>query len=338
MRPNLNLLKNVLSLPTAPFHEQAVIHFIKSFCAKLGVVCKQDRFGNLKAIYKRGKQKPIAFTAHMDHPGFEVLQTNRLGAKVRLLGGVPDKYFLKARVVLVDQDGLTKGRVLKILNKKKREFWVQTKRPVRKKTFGYLDLPAFQLRKGMIHTKAADNLMSVAILLNLLEKLVRKKARANVVCLFTRAEEVGFIGASKAIQNRFLPRNIPIVVLETSSAKAGKVEIGSGPVLRVGDRFSSFSWEMDLCLRLVAQELKSKEKSFEYQRGLLAGGRCEASLYVVKKYLVGGLALPLGNYHNVGAKSYATEYVSLKDYQNLLKWLIFLSANFPKTLKRLIKK
>ena len=192
------------------------IHFIKKFCKRVGLVYKQDRYGNLKVTYKQGNKRPIAFAAHMDHPGFEVLQTSRVGAKVRLLGGVPDKFFLKARVVLVDQNGSTKARVLKVLNKKKREFWIKTKRPVRGKAFGYFDLPGFRLRKGMVYTKAADNLMSVAILLNLLEELVRKKSMANIICLFTRAEEVGLKGASKAIQNGFLPRSTPIIVLETS--------------------------------------------------------------------------------------------------------------------------
>ena len=56
MRPNLTLLKKVLNLPTAPFHEEAVVCFIKNFCRGIGVRCLQDAYGNLKVVYKKGKE------------------------------------------------------------------------------------------------------------------------------------------------------------------------------------------------------------------------------------------------------------------------------------------
>ncbi|MDO8527589.1 MAG: M28 family peptidase [Deltaproteobacteria bacterium] len=338
MISNTQLLKEVLSLPTAPFHEEAVMSFIQNFCKKLKLICLEDSYGNLKVIYKKGSTKPMAFAAHMDHPGFETI---RGGSKpvVELLGGVPDKYFLKAKVVFCENGHLIRGKVSKVFNKKKRQFLVTVPRPVAKGSFGYFDLVGVKIEKGIIYTKAADNVMSVAILLTLLKELVGRKPKTHVICLFTRAEEVGFVGAFGVIHKKFLSKKIPLVVMESSSALAGRVAIGGGPVLRVGDRFSIFSYTVDLWLKLVAEKLKKSGNGFEYQRALLPGGRCEASLYVEEGYQVGGLAFPLGNYHNIGPKNYGLEYVSLKDYQNMLKWLLTLAESpLPNEMLRGVNK
>ena len=318
MRPDIRLLKNVLNLPTAPFHEAFVSHFVQAFCKKIGVRCQQDSFGNLKAVYKRGFAPPVAFTAHMDHPGFEVVRGGK-NPVVQLLGGVPEHYFAKARVVFCDHGKSIKGRILKKVPKNHRQFFAAAQEEIHKGAFGFFDLPGFRLKGDRIKSKAIDNVASVAILLNLLKELRGQKTRAHVICIFTRAEEVGFVGASGLVKNRFLSPKVPTVVLEASSAKAGKVEIGKGPVLRVGDRFSSFSPEIDLWLKKNAPK--------QFQRALLQGGRCEASLYVEKGYRVGCLAFPLGNYHNNGPKNYDYEFISLKDYKNMLEWLMRLAKN-----------
>lgn len=322
MRADFSLLKKVLSLPTAPFHEEKVIAFVRDCCRRWKVPLRQDIYGNLKAVYKKGKGvKKVAFMAHMDHPGFEVVKSGKMPL-VQLLGGVDPKQFLRARVLICENGSLVKGKVEKIFDKKKSQFWVKTKTPVSKNSFGYFDLPGAVVKKGLIFTKAIDNVASVAMLLNLLQSLVRLKKSAHVLCFFTRAEEVGFVGAVAAARNSLLSKKIPVIVMESSSALAGKVTIGSGPVLRVGDRTSVFSPEIDGWLKSVAQDLKKRDKKFQFQRGLLQGGTCEATVLVQEGYTAGGLALPLGNYHNIGPRGYAAEYISLQDYQNMLQWLL----------------
>lgn len=325
MRPDRHLIRQVLSLPTAPFHEEAVIRFIKNFVKKLGLRCQQDRYGNLKIVYRRGRgQKPFALTAHMDHPGFEVVRGGRKPV-VRLLGGVPDKFFRRAKVIVWDANAAVKGKTAALHNKKRREFRLLLPQPVRKGAFGTFDLPFVQFRSGNIYTKAADDIVNIALLLNFLQELVRCRARAHVIFLFTRAEEVGFVGALGVAKAKWLNPKIPVIVLEASSAKAGKVRIGGGPVLRVGDKASTFSHAMDAWLQAAAQGLQKKSKRFQWQRALLSGGRCESTVFVNNGHLAGCLALPLGNYHNIGPKNYAMEYVSLNDFQNMLAWLWMLT-------------
>ena len=65
------ILKNLLSLPTAAFVEDAVMDHVQDFCRRLkGVSCWLDRYGNLLACYRyRPRQViPLVFTAHLDHP------------------------------------------------------------------------------------------------------------------------------------------------------------------------------------------------------------------------------------------------------------------------------
>lgn len=334
MKANREFLKKVFSLPTAPFHEEHVSRFICECCRRWKLRLTADHYGNLKVVYKRGRGAlPLAFMAHMDHPGFEVVRGGKR-ALVTLLGGMNDKYFSRAKVVICDgvQQAAqpVKGRVVKIHNKKKREFWVEARRSVSKKSFGGFDLPAVQFKNGLIRTKAADNIASVALLLHFLQALVRGRKKAAITCFFTRAEEVGWVGCLGAIRGGFVPRRTPIIVMETSSAKGGKVDIGGGPCLRVGDQLSLFSPQMDQWLGRVAKKLKKKDRTFQFQRALLQGGACEASPLYQKGYRVGGLALPLGNYHNNGPKNYASEFISLDDFQNMLKWLMALAASVKK--------
>lgn len=330
MKVDRHLIRRVLSLPTAPFYEAAVVGFIKDFVKELGLACQQDRFGNLKVIYQKGKGRtPFVLSAHMDHPGFEVV---RGGIKpvVYLLGGVPDRYFAGAKVVVWEGGRITKTKVVRCLSKQKRRYQLGAK--LAKGSFGTFDLPSVRIQNQILYTKAADDMINVALLLNFLKELVRRKAKARVIFLFTRAEEVGFVGALGVAKQRWIRQNIPIVVLEASSAKAGKVKIGGGPVLRVGDKVSTFSHRLDLWLQAAA-------KNIPHQRALLSGGRCEATVFTEKGYQASCLAFPLGNYHNVGPKGYAPEYISLKDYQNLLRLLAVLAQMPPPQMiqKRKIK-
>ncbi len=67
------ILESVLSLPTMSFHETAVSTFIRWYCAGLGLDVKEDKAGNLIVKYSGKGGKNITLTAHMDHPGFEVI-------------------------------------------------------------------------------------------------------------------------------------------------------------------------------------------------------------------------------------------------------------------------
>jgi endoglucanase len=266
------IARRILAQPTAPFHEDAVrseIHALLSDCPHVRLA--EDRFGNLVAHYRRGKAAArVAFAAHMDHPAY-------VGRD--FLGGVPERYRKK-------------------------------KPPTRKfGAFRMWDLPACEVRAGRIRSRACDDLIGCAAIVAMLRELEQTSAECSVYGLFTRAEEVGFIGAIELAKSGRLPKGVTVVSLETSSVKGGPVKIGGGPIIRVGDRTSIFDSAATAGLQASA-----KSAGIPHQRALMQGGTCEATAYAVYGYRTAALCVALGNYHNCGpGDRIAPEYVSVAD-------------------------
>ncbi len=268
----LAIARAILSQPTAPFHEDAVraeIERLLADCPHVRVV--RDHFGNLVALYRRGKSKPrFAFAAHMDHPAY-------VGRS--FLGGVPESY--------------------------------RKKKPPTEKfgPFRMWALPAFELRAGNIRSRACDDLIGCACIVAMLRELEESGAECAAYGLFTRAEEVGFVGAMQLAESGVLPKSVTVVSLETSSVKGGPVKIGAGPIIRVGDRTSVFDSAATAQLQDAA-----KLTEIPHQRALMQGGTCEATAYALYGYRTAALCVALGNYHNCGPRDQiAPEYVSAQD-------------------------
>jgi endoglucanase len=180
--------------------------------------------------------------------------------------------------------------------------------------FAMWDLPAFEVKDGLIHSRACDDLLGCAEIICLFCEL--EAARANVHCLglFSRAEEVGFWGAIQLARSGVLPKDITIFSLETSAPRGG-AEIGRGPIVRVGDRLSIFDSGETTRLMSVAAA-----NSIPVQRCLLDGGACEASAYQLYGYRSVAASIGLGNYHNCAPDgTVQPEYVSVDDYANMVR-------------------
>ncbi len=137
---------------------------------------------------------------------------------------------------------------------------------------------------------------------------------SHCVGLFTRAEEVGFVGAIKLAKAEILPRSLTILSLETSTPR-GTAEIGQGPIVRVGDKASSF--DGPATARLLAAAAAEK---IPVQRCLLDGGTCEATAYQLYGYTCAAASLALGNYHNVTPEgTIAAEFVAIDDFVGMVR-------------------
>ena len=236
----LSLFRRIQSCPTAPFHEHLVEAEIRSVLAEIPEVSvSSDGFGNLIAHYQRGgsrsKMTGLAFGAHMDHPGW-VRTKDDLSGKT-FLGGVPKDRLEKCAVEWFD-DG----------------------------AFGMWKLKPFEVRDGKIRSRVCDDLVGCASILGLFHELSRARVNASCYGIFSRAEEVGFVGAVKLAQNWPLPKGVRFVSLETSAPRGG-AKMGEGPVIRVGDRMSVF--DDGVTAELV--DAASAEK-IPAQRCLLDGG------------------------------------------------------------------
>ncbi len=319
---SLELIQHVLSIPTMSFHEEGIATFVKWYSYALGLHLKEDRFGNL-LVYNGSEPQGVVFSAHMDHPGFEVVSSRGRSTVVAQWGKVDPALCTGAKVVMYAASGAVRARMGTMIARRKREgrplFRLISRHRFARGDFGHFDLPSFRLSKGRIFTRAADNLMSVAAILELFTRLCGSRIRATA--LFTRGEEAGFLGAFGAMETGIIPRKLPLIVLECSSAKHAKVGVGDGPVIRVGDWQSSYDPTIDCWIHEVADDLANEMRgAFRYQRELLPGGRCEACIYIAEGYRTGGIALPLGNYHNQGSRGPAAEYISINDYE----WMVQL--------------
>jgi endoglucanase len=169
--------------------------------------------------------------------------------------------------------------------------------------FGIWDLPNFELNDGFIYARVMDDLVGCTASLLTLWKLVQEKAEADVYGVFTRAEEVGLVGAELLLRSRRLPENCFVISLEASKTLPGAIQ-GEGPVIRVGDRGFTFSETAEFALKAAADKMgsdimKVRKPLVKIQRQLMSGGRCEASAAVMNGYAATGLAFALGNYHNM---------------------------------------
>jgi endoglucanase len=317
-----NLVESVLGLPTMSFFETAPATFVRCYAEGLGLEVLEDPVGNVIVNYGDKLKPGITFNAHLDHPGFEVVEAKGKTGRVALWGRVDSDCFRGAKVIIHTSEETVAGRILKgPLPEKhlgKNCFSIEAEKEIFAGDFGYYDLPAIKFSGDRIYARAADNLMSVAAILELLTRLVEKKARARVTGLFTRGEEAGFLGAFGAMENKSVSKSAPLIVLECSSASGGGVSFGDGPVIRSGDLQSTYDPSIEAWLADCAAELAKENNKFQFQRALLKGGRCEACAYIAYGYKTGGIALPLGNYHNHGPKGPAAEYVQAKDYLNMV--------------------
>ena len=273
----LAVVEALTTQPTAPFHEEAVRDEIESQLRKMPhVTFKRDAFGNVVAHYQRGRKRAAdwGLAAHMDHPGW----VRGEEGEMEFLGSVAPRF----------------------------------RSDPKKKSFGDFemwDLPPFEVRDGQIHSRACDDLIGCAEIICVFRELEERGANAHCVGLFTRAEEVGFVGAIKLAKAEILPRSLTILSLETSTPR-GTAEIGKGPIVRVGDKASSF--DGPATARLLAAAAAEK---IAVQRCLLDGGTCEATAYQLYGYTCAAASLALGNYHNVTPEgTIAAEFVEIDDF------------------------
>ncbi len=182
---------------------------------------------------------------------------------------------------------------------------------------------SFEVKEGRIHSRACDDLIGCAAILALFHALEKAEEESSVIGLFTRAEEVGFLGAIQLAQAGLVSRDVTIVSLECSSERStGAGRMGEGVIIRVGDKTSIFDDGATRALTSLAVEAK-----LAHQRCLMSGGTCEATAYQLYGYRTAALCVALGNYHNCGPETtIAPEFVSVDDVQGLVRLLVAAST------------
>lgn len=348
-------LKQLLALPTAPFREKFIADYVTASLEKNNIPYFIDQFGNivagasskrdyLKLLQKKSREPVRVFIAHMDHPGFhgvKWLKNNNL--QIKWYGGSPVKYLAGASMYLCNDEGvfltgkLVKPKLVKAkwaidtaeIRVDKNETG-KGNRPEAKNIFGSFKFSKpVKVRGNKIYTNAADDLCGVFAILQTAIKVFKNKRSKNnksFIGLFTRAEEVGFVGAVSHFNMGYLQkakRPIACISLEASRTLPGAI-IGKGPVVRLGDRRTVFN---ENYLKVLS-DLAEKILKGKHQKRIMDGGACEATAATVFELPAIGISLPLGNYHNQGFEGGpecrgqggpAPEFVHINDIEGEIK-------------------
>ena len=353
------LLLEVTSLPTAAGREDRVIAAIERWVAARAkrVVLARDRYGNLTiaqhgflAACAKGV-KPVMITAHLDHPAFVVTAVRAKGKgektavelDLEFRGGVYDPYFKGAMLEVFDRQ-TKKGFDAKIVSLDAKTDPVtkpfktvvaklmkaSAAKSISAGAVARWKFPKAEIKKGLVHTHACDDLAAVAAALAAFDGISRDASLAHVALLFTRSEEIGFIGAIGAAREGSVPKGARLVCLENSRSFPHDSPIGAGPIVRVGDRLSVFTPELTNRVGDIAAAHAKDNSAFKYQRKLMPGGACEATAFAAYGIASTCVCLPLGNYHNMeeidavlaGNKKprVGREFISADDYH----WLVEL--------------
>lgn len=328
----LELLEELGRRPATPFYEEGPAGYILSALSDMGITHSRDRFGNVVATLGEPSSNipPVALVAHMDHPGFEIVEAHGAHATARAVGGVPAASLVKPTPVLVllpdgDRFSATTGRHESTSDPSDRRaerlvtLLLDRELPAAPPLPVVFDLPDFALDGDTIRMRALDDLAGCAAILAALERASADGSGSRVYGVFTRAEEGGLFGARLLAEEGTLPSGTIVVSVESSSVIPG-VEQGKGPVIRTGDAITTFDGEAERVLSQAAGHLKAQANRFHVQRQLMSGGVCEATAFAAQGYPVTGLAFPLGNYHNATTSipdpegGVGAEYIKLADF------------------------
>jgi putative aminopeptidase FrvX len=379
---HLNWLIDVTQLPTAAGREWRVIDWIKRWNAQRpDLTLREDPAGNLIVAFSdpgATDQPPLFITAHLDHPAFVLARVvSPSVVELQFRGGVMDVFFEAAPVVIHPRSA---GPVPATLAGE-----TTPSHPQMKSYLAELDtavgadalrpgdvatwrLPPAEVVGDILHTHACDDLSAVASAIATMDVLRVARAAGervgHVSLLFTRAEEIGFIGAIAACRHGSIPRDARVLALENSRSFPDS-PIGGGPIVRVGDRISTFSPGLTAAcaaraeetFAAAAQPLSSQTaaqakaaggiESRPWQRKLMAGGACEASVFCAYGLNATCLCLPLGNYHNManlaelqagtydapklGPARAAREFISVSDFHSMNDLLVAIALRLPPT-------
>ncbi len=321
----LDFLARLGAQPATSFREAGVAAVVRETLAELNLQWANDAFGNIIACrHGTGAESapPLAFVAHMDHPGFEAVAVDGDFLVGAAMGGVPPAAFQAGVPLLVL---LPDGRRLKAVTAGPPAGAAAGKALLRLENAARLpeitlpasavfDLVDFRLDGDYIRMRAADDLAGCGSILALLSALAADPPPGDVYGVFTRAEEVGLVGARLLAEAGTLPAETLVVSLEASRALPG-AEIGGGPVIRVGDAGFTFNAAAEAALLRARETLQARPEGFRTQRQLMSGGVCEASAFAYYGYRATGIAFPLGNYHNGAPEGrIEAEYIHQADY------------------------
>jgi len=327
----LAIAAGLLSQPTVPFMEDLPAAHVRAFADERGLDHQTDAAGNVVVKYGPASGPPLVLVAHLDHPGFHVE-----GDGLRFHGGLDARHAVEGSPLHFfrrgERDPVGEGTVV-ATTADERGFLAGATADRAMGDFAMWGFPGWSVDAGAhkgagglktITARVCDDLLGAAAILAVLDDLAASRPSTSVWGLFTRAEEVGFLGAFEAIRLETVPRDADVLSLECSKALPHAPQ-GGGVIVRVGDRMSIFDPGLTAALERAAGTVDG----LAFQRRLMDGGACEATAFCAAGYRASGVAVPLGGYHNAADEGHGivAETVLVDDYLGEIRLLCSLAHN-----------
>lgn len=334
----MKILREVCSVPTAPFAERYMVRYVEDFVRRRPrLKLTSDSYGNLLIEFRNARRGPrMIFAAHIDHPGFvarRMIDPRTLEANFR--GWVQIDYVRGTKVRFFDDGREVAGTVIEATSSMHDRLTVpdlvkiRLSEPVAPNSPGMFDQGAGRVKGKKFFSRGIDDQGGVAAALAMLDRVRRNPPAAPVGVLLTRAEEEGFVGAIAAVLKPKLLKKTDRIIAIECSAEQPYAQQGNGVIIRVGDKTSIFNSQLTYFLTQQAEALARRNRNFKFQRALMPGGTCEATVYDVYGYIAAAVCVPLGNYHNMDRKKkkIGPEYIDIADWQNMVELFLEICKN-----------
>ena len=329
---NLDRLTDVVFVPGMTGREEMIRAKIIEMLPE-GVEAIVDDLGNVMVEAGSG-ESTIAFAAHMDEIGLLVTGINSDGSlNFKKVGGIADELLVGRHLDVITSSGESIDGVIGMtpphLREKADLSWqnlvIDVGTSSRDETSGIgidvLDYAVFRKQISILNDKfvavrSLDDRSGCLALLDLLDMLVKVNLNRRVVLAWTVQEEIGLIGA-RALSEKLKPDLFfPVDSFACCSRLTGDVKPGNGAVLRMSDTSSLGDYGLGKRLMEFA-----KEKEIPLQVGVTGGGT-DGIPFQQKGTKMVPLALAVKYLHS------ETEYISMEDYDNLLRLMFLLSTEF----------
>ena len=290
---NFELLKDLCLLNGTSGDEKNVRDFIISH---LPEDCDYavDSLGNL-IVNKKGETEPknkVALFAHMDEVGFIVTYITEDGfVNVASVGGIDNSALFGKKLTINGQVGVAGAKAIHQCSSDEAkkipeitdvsvDFGFESRGEAEKYIslgdFGYFKSDFVEFGNDMIKSKALDDRLGCAVMLELLQE----KSKINYTCVFTVQEEIGTRGATVSA---YTVNPDYAIVIETTTAsdipdtpENKKVcKVGEGAVVSFMDRGTIYNKD----LYKKAREIADKNGIANQTKTVVAGGNDASAIH-----------------------------------------------------------
>lgn len=290
---DLNLLKKLCLENGTSGDENAVRNTIINMLPE-DCTYTVDSLGNL-IVEKKGETEPankVALFAHMDEVGFIVTYINDEGyVYVNSVGGIDESALFSKKITIngcvgvaggkaIHQCGGDEGKKIPKIADVAIDFGFESKEEAEKYIslgdYGYFKSDFVEFGKGYIKSKALDDRVGCAVIIELLQK----KSKINYTAVFTVQEEIGARGA--AVGAYTVNPDYAIVIESTTASdipdtpdRKKVCKVGEGAVVTFMDRGTIYN--KDLYKKTF--EIAKNNEILCQTKTVVAGGNDASSIH-----------------------------------------------------------